>query len=97
VFPHVASTKGLRRDLKQAGLPYTSDAGTLDLHALRATYATLLARAGVSLAQTQRLMRHSTPALTARTYLKLRIEDGHDAVAKIDGTGGKPSARKTAP
>jgi len=29
VFPHVASTKGLRADLKKAGLPYTSDAGSI--------------------------------------------------------------------
>lgn len=88
-FPHVPSTKGLRADLKAAGLAYTTEAGTLDLHALRVTFATLLARSGVSLAQAQRLMRHSTPALTANVYTKLRIEDGHAAVARIDGASTK--------
>jgi hypothetical protein len=53
----------------------------------------MLAKASVSLAQTQRLMRHSMPTLTARTYLKLRIEDGHVAVAKIDGAGA-PSPKR---
>lgn len=56
----------------------------------------MLAKAGVPLAQTQRLMRHSTPTLTAKTYLKLRIEDGHDAVAKIDGAVPRPVKRREA-
>lgn len=84
LFDHIPSTKGLRADLKRARLPYTDAAGTVDLHALRVTYATLLARNGVSLAQAQRLMRHSDPKLTANVYTRLRIEDGHGAVAKID-------------
>jgi len=59
-------------------------------HALRVTYATMLARAGVSLVQAQTLMRHSDPKLTANIYTRLQLHDGHAAVAKIDvGTGGR--------
>jgi integrase len=93
VLDHVPSTKGLRRDLAKAGLPYQNEAGVCDVHALRATYATLLAKAGVPLPQAMRLMRHSTPALTAKTYTRLRLEDGHAAVAKIDGASDTPSLK----
>lgn len=97
VFDHVPSTKGLRADLKRAGLAYTNAAGTCDFHALRVTYATMLAKAGVSLAQAQRLMRHSDPKLTAMVYTKLRIEDGHEAVGRIDSVPPLRAPRMQAP
>ena len=50
------------------------------------------ARAGVSLAQAQKLMRHSTPALAANIYTRLQMDDARDAVAKID-VGGKKMRR----
>jgi integrase len=56
----------------------------VDLHALRVTYATLLGRAGVSLVQAQKLMRHSDPKLTANIYTRLQMDDAREAVAKID-------------
>jgi integrase len=74
----------LRRDLEAAGIPYETPEGVADLHALRVSYATILARAGVSLVQAQRLMRHSDPKLTANIYTRLRLDDAHAAVARID-------------
>ena len=59
---------------------------------LRVTYGTLLARAGVTLAQAQKLMRHSTPQLTANVYVKLQMDDARDAVAKIDVGGRRSTA-----
>ena len=44
----------------------------------------MLTRAGVSLVQAQRLMRHSDPKLTANIYTRLRLDDAHAAVAKIE-------------
>jgi integrase len=86
VFDSVPSTKGLRADLRAAGLAYDDGTGICDFHAVgRVTYATLLARGGVPLVQAQRLMRHSTPTLTANVYTKLRIEDAREAVSRIDG------------
>jgi integrase len=52
-------------DLDAAGIPKTDAQGrTLDIHCLRHTFATLLARNGVSPATAQKLMRHSDIRLT---------------------------------
>ena len=65
----------LRADLERAGIPFVTPAGRLDAHALRTTYVTLLARAGVSLVAAQKLARHSTPNLTANVYSRLSSGD----------------------
>jgi len=70
------SMRGFRRDLKAAGI----DPEGVDFHALRVTFATNLARSGVPLALAQRLMRHSTPALTSNIYTRLRLDDEEAAV-----------------
>ncbi|GHT25006.1 hypothetical protein FACS189419_09980 [Planctomycetales bacterium] len=57
-------------DLKAAGIERKSaDGRLLDVHSFRKTFGTMLARAGVPLTTTQRLMRHSTPELTAKLYI----------------------------
>ena len=48
-----------------------ADGQVVDFHSLRVTFNTLMARAGVSLAQRQALMRHSDPKLTANVYTRL--------------------------
>lgn len=61
--------KMLRADLAAAGIPYADDRGRVfDFHALRGQFATDLMRAGVPQGRAQRLMRHSTPHLTAKHY-----------------------------
>lgn len=65
----------VRADLEAAGLHYADAAGAVfDFHALRVQFVTALARAGVGLVEAQRLARHSTPALTANVYTKVRPE-----------------------
>ena len=49
-------------------LSLTPMAGKLDFHSLRYTFATKLARKGVSKRLAQELMRHSDPKLTANIY-----------------------------
>ena len=95
VFRSVPSTKRLREDLAAAGIGYETGAGVLDFHALRVTYATMLARAGVSLVQAQQLLRHSDPKLTANVYTRLELHDGHAAVARID-VGAAPALARPA-
>jgi integrase len=57
-------------DLKAAGIERkSSDGRSVDVHSLRKTFGTLLALAGVPLTTVQRLMRHSTPLLTAKLYI----------------------------
>ena len=93
VLRSVPNTSTLRKDLTRAKIPFATPDGVVDLHALRVTYGTLLARAGVSLAQAQKLMRHSTPVLTANVYVKLQMDDAREAVAKIDvGVGAESGA-----
>jgi len=73
----------LKRDLTRAGIVFETAAGVVDFHALRATYGTNLARAGVPLAQAQKMLGHSDPRLTANFYTKLHMQDGHGAAAKL--------------
>jgi integrase len=59
----------MREHLAAAGIPFKDDQGRrLDFHALRGTYDTNLAIAGVSDAVRMKLMRHKSPRLTLETY-----------------------------
>ncbi len=62
-------------DLMAAGIEYQSDAGFADFHALRHTFGTNLAKAGVTPQISQRLMRHSDPKLTQNLYTHLLVAD----------------------
>ncbi len=71
----------LDRDLRQAGIPKRDDRGrTLDVHALRTTFGTLLSKWGVPLRTAQAAMRHSDPSLTANVYTDPRLLDIHGAL-----------------
>ena len=54
----------LRADLKAAGIEPAVDGKVVDLHALRMTFITHLALAGVPLTVAQKLAAHSDPRLT---------------------------------
>ena len=56
---------------------------TLDIHCLRHTFATLLARNRVSPATAQKLMRHSDIRLTMNIYTHLDLADTASAVAAL--------------
>jgi integrase len=69
------------RDLKAAGIAKRDDRGrTLDVHALRTTFGTLLSRGGVPLRTAQAAMRHSDPSLTANVYTDPKLLDVHGAL-----------------
>jgi integrase/transcriptional regulator with XRE-family HTH domain len=69
------------RDLKHAGIPKRDERGrTLDVHALRTTFGTLLSRGGVPLRTAQAAMRHSDPSLTANVYTDPKLLDVHGAL-----------------
>lgn len=71
-------------DLAAAGIPKRDAQGrTLDVHCLRHTFATLLARSGVSPGIAQKLMRHSDIRLTMNTYTHLDLADTAGAVAAL--------------
>jgi len=81
----VSGARIFARDLKEAGIPKETDAGILDLHSLRHTCASRLAKNGVPLAVTQRIMRHSDPRLTASVYTHINAIDTADAVEGLPG------------
>jgi integrase len=71
----------LDRVLRRAGIPkHRVDGKKLDIHALRHTFATRLARSGAPLMHAQRLLGHSDPKLTAQIYTHLDAEDLRGAI-----------------
>ena len=66
----------LNRDLIAAGIDKADERGrTLDVHALRGTFATLLSKGGVAPRTAQAAMRHSTIDLTMNTYTDPKLLD----------------------
>jgi hypothetical protein len=93
--------------LAAAGIPWLDDAGRrADLHALRHSYGTLLAKAGVGVRKAMELMRHPDMRLTMRVCTDPRLFDLAGAVEQLPiqletptktesmratGTDGKPT------
>lgn len=74
----------LAADLRAANIPVVDDRGrVVDFHALRMTYITNLARAGVPLVMAQRLARHSTPMLTSKHYVHVETGELAAEAAKL--------------
>jgi len=72
------------KDLATAGIERkTSDGRSIDVHALRKTFGTMLAKAGVPLTTTQRLMRHSSPVITAKLYIDVDPLDMSNALEQL--------------
>lgn len=77
------------RLIEKAGIERVDVEGrSVDLHALRHSFASRLARNGVGLVQAQKLLGHSDPKLTAKVYSHLEVEDLRDAIASLS----KPTA-----
>ncbi len=75
----------LRADAAAAGVAARDALGArLDFHALRHTFGTWLALAGVTPQEAQRLMRHSTVDLTMRVYTHLGREDLSRAMGRAE-------------
>jgi len=81
-LPHKANAAAmLRKDLKDAKIKYTDDAGRdVDFHALRHTFITNLALAGVHPAVAQKLARHSSIELTMKYYTHVLHKSECDAI-----------------
>jgi integrase len=77
------TTRLLRRWLEQAGIPRDLDGLTIDTHALRTTYATRMAEAGVELGERQALLGHSDPRVTERHYVRRSARHHHRALARL--------------
>jgi integrase len=84
--------KILDRDLKMAGIAKRDERGrTIDVHAMRHTFGTLLSKGGVAPRTAQAAMRHSTIDLTMNTYTDPKLLDVAGALdalpaLPLDGT-----------
>ena len=84
LFHHIPSIRTFDKDLKAAGIPKADAQGrTVDIHALRHTFATMLSRAGVEPRRAQELLRHGDIRLTMNTYTHLSIVDTVGAVESL--------------
>jgi integrase len=88
------------RDLKAAKIEKRDDRNrTLDVHALRTTFRTLLSKGGVPLRTAQAAMRHSDPSLIANVYTDPRLLDvagSLDALPPLPLYGRPEAARALA-
>jgi len=74
----------LDRDLKAAGIPKRDDRGrSIDVHALRHTFGTMLSQNGVAPRTAQAAMRHSKIDLTMNVYTDPRLLDVSGAMESL--------------
>jgi len=77
----------LHRIMQRAGIARRDDRGhVIDIHALRHSYASQLARRGVGLAIAQRLLGHADVSMTAKVYTHVDLDTLRDAVEHLDTT-----------
>jgi integrase len=86
----------LDRDLEMPGIAKTDERGrTLDVHALRTTFCTLLSVGGVAPRTAQSAMRHSDIRLTMQTYTDPKLLDVRGALDSLPalplGVGSNPA------
>ncbi|MFN8870316.1 MAG: tyrosine-type recombinase/integrase [Phycisphaerae bacterium] len=98
VWPQTIRDLTRRNDFRRAGIPAKdAEDRVVDLHALRTTLGTALARAGVVPQVAQKVMRHSDYRTTLRHYTILGLSDTAGAVAKLPSiqTPGRHAATGT--
>ena len=80
--------KGMKRfrlDAEAAGIVMVDAMGrSVDIHALRYTYCTLLSKSGVNMRVVQKLMRHQTIDMTMRIYTDVEQLDHSGAVEVLN-------------
>jgi len=85
------------RDLAAAGIPKEDEQGrTVDVHALRHTFATMLSKARVAPRMAQELLRHGDIRLTMNTYTHLEMVDVQKAVETLPDFSAQPGESEAA-
>ncbi len=78
------------RDLKAAGIPKRDERKrTVDLHALRTTFATMLSTTGTAPRTAQAAMRHANLQLTMGTYTDAKHLDVREAMERLPNLVGE--------
>jgi integrase len=86
VFPHPVPNSARKRDFTEAKIDRVDAGGRVaDLHSLRTTLGTALARQGVTPQIASRLMRHGDVRLTMKHYTALGLVDTAGAILRVPG------------
>ena len=90
--------RNLKKDLAAAGIAERDGQGfVIDLHSMRHTFATMLAKGGIPQRVAQELMRHSDPRLTANVYTHLGMTDTRSALDSLPSLSGSAFGNSLAP
>lgn len=93
--------KGMKRflrDIEVAGIDrYDSQGRSVDIHSLRYSFGTLLAKKGIHPSVAQRLMRHGNVNLTLGIYTTTESIDTRSASDRLPSLGREPEPAKPAP
>lgn len=93
VFPRAVSDRERREDFEAAKIPPKDAAGRVaDLHGLRTTLGTRLARAGVAPQVARTIMRHTDYRTTLANYTALGLHDAAGALASLPAVTAAPLA-----
>ncbi len=84
--------KGKRRRAKTRIVVEDAEGRVIDLHAMRTTLGTNLARAGIAPQIAQRIMRHSDYRTTLRHYTVLGLTDTAQAIEQLPSIDAPESA-----
>lgn len=96
VFPLFPSDDAFHADLRRADIEKRDAGGrVVHFHAIRKTFQTWGAVAGVGQRSAQEMLGHSDPALTAGVYTDVAALALHDEVAKLPGLAPEMVQRKT--
>jgi hypothetical protein len=85
----------VKRDLKEAGIPYEENGRRADFHSLRHTLATNLARQNVAPRVAMQILRHSDIRLTMNTYIDDSLLPTAEAIAKMPSFGSNGQNNNT--
>ncbi len=84
IFPEEVTNKTRRLDFERAGIPLVDEHDRhADMHALRSTLGTMLARSGVTPQVGRQIMRHSDYRTTLQHYTRLELVDAEGAISKM--------------
>lgn len=97
VFPTHVTNETRRKDYQRAQIPEVIEEGYADLHALRTTLATNLARQGVAPQVAQKLLRHSRYSTTLKFYTRLGLVETKAALALISIPGAAAASPHHSP